>query len=342
MNADSIILVVDDEKHNRQLLTELLQHECRLLLAKNGKQALTLARELQPDLILLDVVMPDMSGHAVIRQLKDDDRTRDTPVIFITALDSFDDQKVGLELGAVDYITKPFHPPIVRVRVRNHLRLVEQRRLLEQLAMLDNLTGIPNRRRFVETLEHEWRRCLRHALPLSMIVADVDHFKRINDTYGHAEGDEALRSVAQALKRAIQRPGDFVCRYGGEEFVLLLPGVDEDGAAEFAEAVRQRIASMPFQTADGRPLQLTLSLGGASHVPTTPEVSKELFLAADRALYEAKHAGRNRIVWARTPLRPGGHGAVNAATATSSTPLLNPSAVSTVYPEPPPPGYPTC
>ena len=315
MNADPTVLIVDDEKHNRQLLTELLQHECRLHLAKNGEQALARARELQPDLILLDVVMPDMNGHSVIRQLKDDDRTRDTPVIFITALDSFDDQKIGLELGAVDYITKPFHPPIVRVRVRNHLRLVEQRRLLEQLAMLDNLTGIPNRLRFAETLEQEWRRCLRHALPLSMIVADIDHFKRINDTYGHAEGDEALRSVAQALKWAIHRPGDFVCRYGGEEFVLLLPGADEAGASAFAEAIRQRIATTPFQTLDGQPLQLTLSLGGASHVPATSSVSDALFHAADRALYDAKHAGRNRVVWANSSLPPNEASAMQAQAA---------------------------
>ncbi|ENO85295.1 GGDEF domain-containing response regulator [Thauera linaloolentis] len=306
MSTDFTVLVVDDEKHNRQLLTELLQHECRLVLAKNGEQALARASEQQPDLILLDVVMPDMSGHAVIRQLKEDDGTRDIPVIFITALDSFDDQETGLELGAVDYIAKPFHPPIVRARVRNHLRLVEQRRLLEQLAMLDNLTGIPNRRRFVETLAQEWRRCLRHALPLSLIVADIDHFKRINDTYGHAQGDDALRSVAQALKWAVHRPGDFVCRYGGEEFVLLLPGVDADGAFAFADCVRQHIATMPLQTANGKPLQLTLSLGGASHVPTVPDVSDALFLAADRALYDAKHAGRNRVVWA--PPRADGPG----------------------------------
>jgi diguanylate cyclase (GGDEF)-like protein len=311
MTTDFTVLVVDDERHNRQLLTELLQHECRLILAKNGGQALTRARELQPDLILLDVIMPDMSGHAVIRQLKDDDRTRDIPVIFITALDSFDDQEIGLELGAVDYIAKPFHPPIVRVRVRNHLRLVEQRRLLEQLAMLDNLTGLPNRRRFVETLAQEWRRCLRHALPLSMIVADIDHFKRINDTYGHAEGDEVLRSVAQALKWAIHRPGDFVCRYGGEEFVLLLPGVDAEGAFTFADGVRQRIATMLLQTTSGKPLQLTLSLGGASHVPTAPEVSDTLFLAADHALYEAKRAGRNRVAWAAA-LQPHGPGTAQA------------------------------
>ena len=131
-----------------------------------------------------------------------------------------------------------------------------------------------------------------------MIVADIDHFKHINDTYGHAEGDEVLRGVAQALKWAIHRPGDFVCRYGGEEFVLLLPGVDAEGAFIFADGLRQRIATMLLQTANGKPLQLTLSLGGASHVPTTPEVSDALFLAADHALYDAKRAGRNRVAWA--------------------------------------------
>jgi len=230
MNPTFTLLIVDDEKQNRALLTELLQDEYRIVLAKDGRQALDRAREHSPDLILLDVLMPEMDGYAVIRALKNGDQTRAIPVIFITALDSVGDEERGLELGAVDYISKPFNPAIVRVRIRNHLQSVQQRRLLEQLAMLDSLTGIPNRRRFSEVYEQEWRRCMRDDVPLSLIVVDVDHFKAFNDNYGHAAGDEVLRRIASSLQTSLRRPGDFVARYGGEEFVMLLPGIDSEGA----------------------------------------------------------------------------------------------------------------
>ncbi|HRM92838.1 MAG TPA: response regulator, partial [Alicycliphilus sp.] len=207
-NGHFTLLIVDDDKHNRLLLTELFEGEYKIIQAKNGLQALELARAHAPDLILLDVLMPEMDGMAVIRALKRDDATRHIPVIFITALDSAADEELGLDLGAVDYIAKPFHPPIARVRVRNHLQIVHQRRLLEQIAALDGLTGIPNRRRFDEALAQEWSRCQRSGLPLSLIVADVDQFKQYNDTLGHAAGDRVLQDVAAALRQAARRPGD--------------------------------------------------------------------------------------------------------------------------------------
>lgn len=298
MTGGFTVLIVDDERHNRNLLTELLKDDYRLILAKSGEQAIERAREHLPDLILLDVIMPGMDGHAVIRTLKQDDLTRGIPVIFITALDSFDDQEIGLELGAVDYIAKPFHPPIVRVRVRNHLQLVQQRRLLEQLAMLDSLTGIPNRRRFNEVFEQEWRRCQRFSLPLSLVVADIDHFKRFNDTYGHAEGDEVLRRIAALLQRALRRSGDFVCRYGGEEFVVLLPGLADLPAQQLAEATRLEAAGEPLSVSGGVPLTVTLSMGGATCLPSAIEPDGSLFQRADRALYAAKDSGRNCVAWA--------------------------------------------
>lgn len=216
MKTGFTLLIADDEKHNRVLLTELLQDEYQIVLAKNGAQALKMARERNPDLILLDVLMPGMDGLEVMRELKSADSTRQIPVIIVSALDSVADEERGLQLGAVDYITKPFHPPIVRVRVHNHLQSVHQRRLLEQLAMIDSLTEIPNRRRFTEVYEREWRRCARSTSPLSMIVVDVDHFKIFNDTYGHAAGDVVLKRVATAIRSALKRPADFVARYGGD------------------------------------------------------------------------------------------------------------------------------
>lgn len=299
MNPTFTLLIVDDEKQNRALLTELLQGEHRIILAKDGKQAMERAREHRPDLILLDVLMPEMDGYAVIRALKNDDQTRDIPVIFVTALDSAGDEEHGLELGAVDYISKPFNPAIVRVRIRNHLQSVQQRRLLEQLAMLDSLTGIPNRRRFAEVYEQEWRRCMRDGVPLSLIVVDVDHFKMFNDSYGHAAGDEVLRRIANTLQTSLRRPGDFVARYGGEEFVILLPGIDSEGALALSEHTRADIEAerIPHAVSEVSPW-ITISLGGATRIPTEGAPSPELFSLADTYLYEAKHKGRNRVAWA--------------------------------------------
>lgn len=293
------LLIVDDEKQNRTLLTELLQDEYRLILAKNGVQALERAFEHTPDLILLDVLMPEMDGHAVIRQLKNDERTRDIPVIFISALDSAESEERGLELGAVDYISKPFRPSIVRARVRSHIQSVHQRRLLEKLALLDGLTEIPNRRRFSQVYEQEWRRCRRAGAPLSLIVVDVDHFKLYNDTYGHAAGDAVLRMVAQTLRGALKRSSDFVARYGGEEFVILLPEVGQAGAQGLAEQVRQEIEGLRIrhQASPVAPW-VTISLGGATAMPQDAQEEPELFCTADASLYQAKHGGRNRVAWA--------------------------------------------
>jgi diguanylate cyclase (GGDEF)-like protein len=292
------LLIVDDEKQNRTLLTELLQDDYQIILAKNGLQALDRAQERSPDLILLDILMPEMDGFAVIRALKKNDSTRNIPVIFISALDSASDEELGLELGAVDYIAKPFHPPIVRVRVRNHLQSVHQRRLLEQLALIDSLTEIPNRRRFSEVYEKEWRRCMRNGSPLSLIVVDVDHFKIYNDTYGHAAGDLVLKRVAQTIQTALQRPADFVARYGGEEFVVILPEIEAAGAQEVAEKIRADVEQQKIHYPESSSANcLTVSLGGATQIPGKTEVDSELFCRADRCLYEAKRTGRNRVVW---------------------------------------------
>jgi diguanylate cyclase (GGDEF)-like protein len=299
MSSTFTLLVVDDEKQNRTLLTELLQDDYQIILAKNGIQALQKAQEHLPDLILLDVLMPQMDGFNVIRALKANDLTRHIPVIFVSALDSAADEELGLELGAVDYIAKPFHPPIVRVRVRNHLQAVHQRRLLEQLALIDSLTEIPNRRRFTEVYEREWRRCKRSNSPLSLLMVDVDHFKVFNDTYGHAAGDQVLRRVAQTIQAALNRSSDFVARYGGEEFVVVLPDIDAGGAQAVAEKLRVEVEHLQISYPEsGTSPWLTISLGGATQVPMLSEVDAGLFGNADRSLYAAKHGGRNRVLWA--------------------------------------------
>ena len=299
INTEFTLLIVDDEKQNRLLLTELFGTTYKIIQAKNGVQALEKARQHRPDLILLDVLMPEMDGMGVLRELKRDDATRLIPVIFITALDSATDEENGLNLGAVDYISKPFHPPTVRVRVRNQLQLVHQRRLLEQLASLDGLTGIPNRRQFDATLLKEWHRCQRNQQPLSLIVADVDFFKKYNDALGHAAGDRVLQEVAATLRQAARRPGDLVARYGGEEFVLLLPETDATSAQALAEGLQQLLHSKAFAHPNSSlGPWLTMSMGGNTTVPRTTALDPEFFALADAALYRAKHQGRNQVRWA--------------------------------------------
>lgn len=298
MNRQQTVLIVDDEKSNRDRLTELLQPDCRIILAKNGQQALERVADQAPDLILLDVMMPDMDGHQVIQILKHDDNTRKIPVIFISALDSPADEERGLDLGAVDYITKPFHPSIVRKRVRNHLLSVHQRHLLEELAMIDSLTEIANRRRYDVALEDEWRRCARNGSPLSLIVVDVDHFKAYNDHLGHAEGDVVLRQVAQTLQSIAGRPGDLVARYGGEEFVILLPETDAAAAESLAQEARLGVEALQIRH-PASPVSewITISLGGKTVIPDGATADPEFFRGADAALYIAKATGRNKLVW---------------------------------------------
>ncbi len=292
------VLVVDDEKQNRDLLAALLKDDCRVILAKNGIQALDRANELQPDLILLDVLMPDMNGHQVIQLLKHADATRHIPVIFISALDSPEDEERGLDLGAVDYITKPFHPSIVRKRVRNHLQSVHHRHLLENLALIDSLTEIANRRRYDEALDAEWRRCARSNEPLSLAILDVDHFKLYNDHLGHAAGDIVLRTIASALTGFMRRPGDLAARYGGEEFVLLMPQVDAAAASKIGNEIRASIEAMhlPHPNSPIGPY-VTVSLGGMTVRPASGQIDPCFFREADAALYAAKAEGRNRVFW---------------------------------------------
>jgi diguanylate cyclase (GGDEF)-like protein len=298
MNRQQTVLVVDDEKQNRDRLTELLQPECRVILAKNGQQALDRVADQHPDLILLDILMPDIDGHQVIQILKHDDATRQIPVIFISALDSPADEERGLDLGAVDYISKPFHPSIVRKRVRNHLLSVHHRNLLEDLALIDSLTEIANRRRYDETLESEWRRSSRSNSPLSLAVIDVDYFKAYNDHLGHAGGDLVLRQIGQAINRLARRPGDLTARYGGEEFVLLLPCTDAHGANQIAEEILETVIALQLlHPASPVSKWVTVSVGGHTIIPSGAVVNPDFFKTADAALYLAKATGRNRVVW---------------------------------------------
>ena len=292
------VLVADDDAINRDVLCELFQPEYTVLLAKNGAQALERATRHLPDLILLDVMMPDMSGYEVLRRLRATPQLEHVSVIFISGLSRPEDEAAGLKMGASDYIGKPFNATVVLARVALHLQLVRQRRLLEHLAHVDGLTELANRRRFDDVYDLEWQRARRSGQPLSLALLDLDSFKQFNDVYGHPAGDRALRAVARLVSTHMRGPADLAARYGGEELVLLMPETDAVQARQIAEALREAVAGLNIaHTGSAAASCVTVSIGGATFDPDRPEGAAALFEAADVQLYRAKQGGRNRVMW---------------------------------------------
>ncbi|MBE0506848.1 MAG: response regulator [Marinospirillum sp.] len=291
------LLIVDDQPANIKVLASLLKDDYTIQVANKGQKALEIARSSNPpDLILLDILMPEMDGYAVCRELKNQAATSRIPVIFISALDEVSDEAKGLDLGAVDYISKPFHPDIVKSRIRNHMSLKVKTDLLENMSHIDGLTQVANRRHFDTTLNHELKRHARTGKSLGLVMLDIDYFKPFNDHYGHGKGDECLVYVATALKQVIQRPGDLFARYGGEEFVAILPETDARGVEKIAEAMRAAVEALAFEHEYSSVAgHVTVSLGAIAQTVTneTPEI---LLKKADTALYAAKEQGRNRVV----------------------------------------------
>jgi len=290
------ILVADDTLSNIELLEAMLGADYEILFAVNGKEACEIALAESPDLILMDVMMPEMDGFEACARLKADRRTETIPVIFITALDQEAEETRGLELGAIDFIAKPFSPPVVKARIRNHILLKKQGDLLRGLSFRDGLTGLANRRRFDQFLDAEWRRGIRSGAPLSLIMMDIDFFKAYNDGLGHLAGDDCLRRIAQTLAGAVQRPSDLTARYGGEEFVCILSETELTGARRVAGHVQTAVAEAALShPGSSVSAWVTLSMGVATLIPTLEDSPQTLILAADQALYAAKNGGRNRI-----------------------------------------------
>ena len=244
------VLIVDDEVANIIALTHILSPEYTVYAAKNGRDAIETAKKYLPDVILLDILMPEMDGYEVISLLKNIEQTRTIPVIFVTGLVNAEDEETGLLLGAVDYIAKPFRSAIVRLRIKNQIQILNQIETIRLASVTDQLTSLPNRRAYDGRLSLEWEHARRSQTPLSLILADIDNFKKYNDTYGHMQGDLALQTVAQVILCSLNRSIDFAARWGGEEFVILLPNTDSQGALHVAERIRKNTESTLIPYAD--------------------------------------------------------------------------------------------
>jgi diguanylate cyclase (GGDEF)-like protein len=289
------VLIVDDDKPNLMMLSHILQTEYTVRVASDGESAIKIAEKYVPDLILLDIVMPGMDGYEVFHALNDLEVTAHIPVIFITGLNKRNDEKRGLELGAVDYISKPFDDTVIRLRVQHQIQSINQMRTIEHLSLMDQVTEIPNRRNFDKRLRAEWGRAVREQIPLTLLMIDVDHFKNYNDTYGHQQGDKVLCLVAWVLTQTLRRPADFCARWGGEEFAVLLPNSDANGGMLVGKQVRENIEKAEILRDNGEVTKLTVSVGVHTHTPTSTCSLDEFISRSDKALYSAKHAGRNQV-----------------------------------------------
>ena len=297
------ILVVDDNHDNVDIIgTRLRFRGYDIDEAGDGARALECVRNSPPDLILLDVMLPDIDGYEICRRVKGDASLPFIPIILVTARDSTGDKVAGLDAGADDYLTKPIDFPELEARVRSMLRIKrlqdeveEKNRELERLSISDGLTGLFNHRHIHALLHEEFERADRTGERLAVAMFDLDHFKAVNDTYGHQAGDRVLQQLADILNESA-REIDRVGRYGGEEFMVLLPDTSIDDAEVFVERVRREVARKPFAIGDQEPLRMTISAGISTYPHAEIGNAETLVRVADEALYAAKAAGRNRVV----------------------------------------------
>ncbi|MBO6513562.1 MAG: diguanylate cyclase [Phycisphaerales bacterium] len=293
------VLLIDDSEFVHRLLKARLKSESiRLVSAFDGNEGVGLAKKELPSLILLDLDMPVMDGFETLRALMDEPTTRNIPVIILSGQDTTQDKVTAFDLGAVDFVSKPFELTELRARLRSSLRISSLMRMLEQRAQIDGLTGLYNRAYFNNRWEEEHSRALRHGNGLSLVMLDIDHFKSVNDNYGHPAGDAVIAGVADILQGHI-RKSDIACRYGGEEFVLILPETDPEKAKGLCERIREDIEGMSWPMHPDRNITISMGIAGATGAPT--QQVEPWIAIADSNLYRAKEAGRNQIVCSETP-----------------------------------------
>jgi diguanylate cyclase (GGDEF)-like protein len=290
------LLVVDDQPINIQVMYQAFAGDFQVFMATSGEQALTICRSNPPDLVLLDIVMPGMDGFEVCSRLKADAATSHIPVIFVTAHNDPAEETHGLSVGAVDFISKPVNPAVVRARVKTQLTVKFQSDVLRKLVFLDGLSGVFNRRYFDQQIAAEWARSVRASSPLSLLLLDVDYFKLYNDRYGHQAGDDTLRLIAVTLKSTLRRPADLVARYGGEEFACILPETSFEDALGLARTLENKIreCAIAHENSTVAPI-VTVSIGVATREGNTDGDAPALIGLADNQLYQAKRSGRGCV-----------------------------------------------
>lgn len=299
----SKVLIVDDQVINIMALANILKPEYEVIIAADGMTAIEAAEKHIPGIVLLDIMMPEVDGFEVLIHLKESETTKNIPVIFITGLDATEDEEKGFMLGAVDYITKPFHSTIVKARVKTHLKMAEYISAIERLSMVDTLTELPNRRSFDNRMETEWGRAIREKTPIGILMIDVDKFKVYNDVYGHPQGDVLLKTLSDVFRNTLKRETDFVARWGGEEFAVLLPNTGLDGSVMLAEQIRENVEQLKILCSDESKTSITISIGVNSLIPSKNDSVDKFISDVDQALYTAKNNGRNQV-WSHQGERP--------------------------------------
>lgn len=290
------VLVVDDQPANIQLVYQVLSPHYNIFMAKSGREAIALCHKQPPDIILLDVVMPDMSGLEVCKILKNDPLYAEIPIIFITSFVSVENEIECWEAGCVDYVMKPINQLTLMNRVKSHLTLKRQTDILKRSAYLDGLTGIYNRRYFDIHSAEIYDQCKSNQTSICVALIDVDFFKRFNDCYGHLEGDACLRKVAKALTIEIGEHG-FISRYGGEEFVAVLPNLTSENATNLVFSLCSRIESLCIPHEDSECSKFVTISAGSSYIDVIDESLplSQIIEQVDKLLYESKQHGRNRV-----------------------------------------------
>ena len=290
------LLIVDDQKINIRIMHEMFRKDYEIFMTMDSETAVEKARELRPDLILLDIEMPKLNGYQVCELLKKESQTSHIPVIFVTAHFDEKSEVQGFEVGAADFIHRPFNQIITQARIRNHVAAKLQADKLRKIALIDGLTGVSNRRKFDQDLLAAWGHCARENMYLSLLMIDVDYFKRFNDSYGHQAGDSCLQSIAGAIQSELRRSYDVVARYGGEEFACILPATDYLGSKNIADKIQAMIAEFEIEHQESDVSDyVTVSIGAATEIPKATGDTELIVDRADKLLYKAKANGRAQI-----------------------------------------------
>jgi diguanylate cyclase (GGDEF)-like protein len=297
MDSKEKILIVDNNGANIKSLKTSLANRYQIFEAANCQQSLKIIESSpEVDLILLDTQSPRKNGFNLCDKITHDYLAKDIPFIFISPDESIAAEKEGLSMGAVDFITRPFNSSILNLRIKNQLKLKQQRDLLKHLSRTDGLTGLWNRSKFEEFMENEWFRAVREHSSLSLIMLDIDYFKNFNDSYGHTSGDECIKKVAQIINKSLVRSQDLAARYGGEEFICVLPNTRHSGAMYLAETIRKNILKLKVPHKQSKTNSfVTASLGVSTIIPSSFSSAHMLIQATDKMLYKAKKEGRNRV-----------------------------------------------